>query len=230
MSIFSKIKDRLPKVFKKVSGLFKKGILKPIKKRFSRKTIKRIPETHRDELQATKEAYKPVDERSERIDGHFYDRSLSNKRTAVYVNDNMEHIILAFRGTVPSNLRDLLSDSKIFLEDFKIRKDEFKKSKYMKEARKAYKSIRKKYGDIEITITGHSLAGRVSIQLAKELNEDSVSFNAGGGDFGTNQINNLSVHYRAPKDPISIGFATDARTITVDKDKKGINHTIEYFK
>lgn len=231
MGIFSKIKDRLPKVYKKVSSLFNKGVLEPIKRRFGRKTIQAIPDKHMDELEASFEAYEPVDERKGRITGHRYDRELSTKRTAVYVSDDDRHIILAFRGTVPTNVRDLASDLKIVLEDFKVSKDLFKKSKFMKEARKAYKRVRDKYGaNIEITISGHSLAGRGSIQLAKELNEDAVAFNAGGGDFGRNQINRLSTHYRAPKDPISIGFATDPRTITVDKNKAGLNHTLEYFK
>lgn len=231
MSIFSKIKNRLPKIYNKVTNLFNKGILQPIKNKVFPNTVNKIKDEHRDELQASIEVYEPPDSRAERIDGHNYDRELSNKRTAVYVSDDKKHIILAFRGTVPSNIRDLGSDLKIVLEDFKIKKDEFKKSKYMREARRAYKKVRAKYGnDIDITLTGHSLSGRVSIQLAKELDEDAIAFNAGGGDFGRNQINSKTVHYRAPQDPISVGFSTDPRTVTVNTGKKGINHSINYFK
>lgn len=232
MAIFSKIKERLPKVYSAVSSLFSKGILEPVKKRFGRKTLKAIPNEHRDELEASLEAYNPKDERKQTITGGYqYDKSISTKRTAVYVKDGGAHVLLAIRGTVPTQVRDLLSDGKIFLEDFKISKDKFKQSRFMKEANKAFKKVKETYGnDTDITITGHSLGGRGAIQLAKEKDEDAVAFNAGGGDFGTSQINAKSTHYRAPKDPISVGFATDPRTITIDKNKPGINHSLEYFK
>jgi len=234
MSIFKSIKNRFKKVFNKLKNAVDKGILKPIKRKFNIQTIREIPQKHKDELGVASEVYKSPNDRAKEIMGYKYDRDISKKRSAVYVDEDNKDINLGLRGTVPSNIRDLGSDVKILLDDtLKKTKDQFKNSQYMKDARKALTRVKSKYPNYDITIVGHSLGGRGSIQLSKEnKNIDSVTFNSGGGNFTKNQITKEDTHYRAPTDPISVGFALDTQTKNVKtKDMKtGLNHTIEYFK
>lgn len=231
MGLFNKIKKRFPNVFKKVENL-SKGIFSPIIKVFDKSVIPKVPQTHQDELLVANEAYVKPQNRKREIMGYKYDSDLSAKRWAIYVKDDTKQINLGFRGTIPTNIRDLGSDLKILIQDtFKSPIPTFKRSVYMKEAREVYKNVLSKYPGYDITITGHSLGGRVSLETAKEFNDNAVMFNAGGGDFSRNQIPKGSIHYRAPTDPISVGFATDPRTETiVDKSKKaGLNHSLTYF-
>lgn len=234
MSIFKSIKNRFKKVYNKLKNAVNQGILKPIKKKFNIQTIKEIPQKHKDELEIASEVYKSPNDRAKEIMGYKYDRDISKKRSAVYVNEDNKEVTLALRGTVPSNIRDLGSDVKILLDDtLNKTTNQFKNSQYMKDARKALKRVKSKYPNYEITIVGHSLGGRGSIQLSKEhKNIDSVTFNSGGGNFTKNQIPKTDTHYRAPTDPISVGFALDSQTKNVKPDdmKVGLNHSIKYFK
>lgn len=230
MGIFNKIKKKFPKIYNTLKNV-NQGILTPIKTAITKK-INEIPEEHKDELLMAEEVYKSPNERKREIMGYKYDDELSSKRWAIYVYDGDLKLTIAFRGTVPTNVRDLGSDLKILLQDtLRMSRDVFKKSKYMSEARKVFELTKKKYPNHDITLTGHSLSGRVSIQLANEKNEDAIVFNAGGGDFTRNQLNDKSKHYRSKTDPISVGFITDKRTTNVVNSKpKGINHSISYFK
>ena len=234
MSIFSRIKEKAKGVLGGIKDKAKK-VFEKVKKRVIGTSLPKLPPGFRDELAITNEAYVDADSRKPTIMGWRYDRALSAKRHAVYVKQGSREVMLGLRGTVPNlkNIRDLGSDALIGAEDtLRISPDAFKKSEYMKEARQAYKEVQRKYSGFDITIVGHSLGGRGALQLAKDKKDEAVIFNAGGGRIGNkNQLPAGSVHFRAPTDPISVGFRSDKRTFSiVDESKpKGVNHSLEYF-
>lgn len=225
MGVLKQVKEKAKSIFNKVKG--------GVKKVFEGLSLPKVPKEHRDELLVANEAYNPPDNRKPTIMGFTYDRGLSSLRHAVYVSRSERRINFGLRGTVPTNIRDLGSDVRIAQTDtLGTDKGAFKGSVYMEEVRETLGRIRKKYPGYKITVVGHSLAGRASIQVAKEnKNVPSITFNAGGGNFTKNQIPGGSIHYRAPTDPISAGFRPDKRTIQiVDESKpKGANHSLSYF-
>lgn len=224
MSIFSKLKQKA----KSTLSTLKEGA----KKVFEGLSLRKVPAGHRDELLVAYEAYEPPDMRKQTILGFQYDRELSNTRHAVYVNQRQRQINLGLRGTVPTELRDWTDGiQQIVREDTLRMGSAFKKSNYMRESRETFRRVKEKYSGYKITIVGHSLGGRGSIQIAREKGVESITFNSGGGNFTRNQIPAGSVHYRAPTDPLSAGFRPDKRTIQIvdERKPKGVNHTLEYF-
>lgn len=231
MGIFDAIKKRFPGVFKNLNKM-KKGVFDPIKKRFGGKSVSSVPQEHRDELEVAREAYEKPADRKREIMGYTYDPSISAKRWAVYVDDANKKINLGFRGTVPTQIRDLGTDLAIGLTDTtRLDPKAFGRTIYMSEARKAYNAVKSKYPEHDITISGHSLGGKIAQQIGKEFDDNYVGFNPGGGNFAKGQVRNDSYMYRAPTDPISVGFAPDPRTITVKRPdfKIGVNHSLDYF-
>ncbi|MDR0281756.1 MAG: DUF2974 domain-containing protein [Candidatus Peribacteria bacterium] len=94
---------------------------------------------------------------------------------AVYVHMDQELIIICYRGTDFTNLKDLFSDIQIVLGinviDVRI-----------KESRNFYDKVTIKYPQHKKRVTGHSLGGTISYLVTKHRNpERCIVFNPGAG-------------------------------------------------
>lgn len=102
---------------------------------------------------------------------HDDDKSYQNAHTAVYTKEGKKTV--AFRGTVPTSLKDWKSDAAIASRTFH-------KSKQYKEWDATVKDLRSKYGDDAVEmLVGHSLGGRGALELGQVYDTPSHSFNVG---------------------------------------------------
>lgn len=135
---------------------------------------------------------------------HSLDEKLSDDKSIV-ITDKDGHVIIAYRGTDPSNPKDLLTD----LTDVAL-KSPVSSFGYFEEALKKYDSVKTKYGnDANIVTTGHSLGGSLAYFVGKKRDAPSFVFNMGSSPFDflpsvlSDTPSNMSTHYYVSGDPIS---------------------------
>lgn len=129
-----------------------------------------IPAADEIYLALSSEAYKIRDGRDPEVKGFVYDRDLSSRYTAVYVGP--DRIIIAARGTVPSDPEDLKADALIVA-------GQFAKSDRLKKSIKDVEAVVQKYPGKRLEFTGHSLGGKVASELGKAVGGKVVTFNMG---------------------------------------------------
>ena len=132
-----------------------------------------IPVADKIYLVLSKEAYRPKNQRVSQVDQYVYDTALSTERTAVYAAPNGE-VIVAHRGTDPSDKMDLEADAFIAV-------GKFDKSNRFKRSLKTIEEVLAKYPG-PLVQTGHSLGGTTALAIAKLLslrNSKAVVFNPG---------------------------------------------------
>jgi hypothetical protein len=117
---------------------------------------------------------RPLEVKSQGLD-LIYQAQYSNERIAVYIDHKKKEIKIGFRGTVPTSLRDLISDVKIATG---IGRDS---DPYIIEAQALVKKLKSLYPDYKISTTGHSLGGFISREIAKKENVEGLGFNPGAG-------------------------------------------------
>lgn len=184
------------------------------------------------------ESYNSPGNRPKDIDGYTLDEDLSTDREAIYANENAKTVIIGFRGTVITDIRDIISDANIVLGS-QDRNERFKASL------DKYQEVEDKYPNYKIGLTGHSLAGLISILTGQKMGADKiVVFN---GAFGTDpQMTQLlkdsrncvgwarkTTNYRILFDPVSILslYGCNKRTFKVPKQTNPLNyHTKDQFK
>ena len=87
--------------------------------------------------------------------GYLLDKKLSDAETKVFFNPTTKKVSVAYRGTVPTNRKDLVSDWHILVGTER-------KDKRFQESAKNFERIRDRYKGYDITTTGHSLGGQLS--------------------------------------------------------------------
>lgn len=191
-----------------------------------------IPESDRIYSKVSSASYQAERNRPETIDGYIYDDLLSSQKVAVYHNPVGKQVIIGYRGTVPTDAEDLYNDLQIIQKDFKKRDDLLQSSRF-KDSISIVDKVKRKYPPYTITLTGHSLGGRLAVEVGLNKNVPSINFNPGGGNFKKNQSRNdgKTKIYVAKGDPISIGFAKDRNATVINKNpsKYNINHTLDYY-
>lgn len=89
---------------------------------------------------------------------------------SVVVKKNND-VIIAYRGTNPTNISDLVADAKIATG--------IPLTDRFNESQQKYEAVRATYPDADITTTGHSLGGALGYSVAKNNELDGHFFNMG---------------------------------------------------
>lgn len=113
---------------------------------------------------------------NERFDTpHFLVPAHSNEHVITIQKPNKEYI-MAVRGTRPSNVSDLISDTQILLNEPKVNRVE--------SVEKVYKDFKAQNPNAKLTLSGHSLGSWIGHQIANKYNEDFVGFSHPASPFG----------------------------------------------
>ena len=122
------------------------------------------------------------------------DRELSNVKQKVYTHKNK--VVVAFQGTDPTRVRDLVSDGMIIfgLEGLNTR---------FKDANKTMDRVNQKYGNKKIITMGHSLGGTLAEHVGNKADR-VITFDkgVGAGTIGK-RINKNQTDIRSSNDIIS---------------------------
>jgi hypothetical protein len=119
------------------------------------------------------ESYKRTDA-SLQLDGYSKDTSLSQINAVVYRSSDQKILVMAVRGTNPSNISDLATDVAVATGTLKA-------SKRYKDISNLFNKVYKKYGPyvgkslikIKYVIAGHSLGSSLALQLLLD-NPDKI--------------------------------------------------------
>jgi hypothetical protein len=86
---------------------------------------------------------------------------LTSPDRVVYQHDRTKHVVLAFRGTDPTNPRDLVSDAILAMGNEEISHRFFN-------AEEITKKTIARYGKNNVTVTGHSLGGSQAMHVSRK--------------------------------------------------------------
>jgi len=112
------------------------------------------------------------------MENYYLDPEFASENSSLIVSSDGD-AILAFRGTRPTNIDDIITDAGILTNQPKTDKvpDRFI------EAQRTYEEASRVYPKLEIT--GHSLGGTISDYISRKNDVKSVAFNAGETPFST---------------------------------------------
>jgi len=107
--------------------------------------------------------------------GYKIDSQLSTRSRTVYYNKKSGKAVLAYKGTTPSNWRDLAADAGILagLPTHLIGR--------FRGAEQAYRNTRSKYGAANVEVTGHSLGGSQALHVGRKYGAVGTAFEPGSG-------------------------------------------------
>lgn len=113
---------------------------------------------------------------NERFSGsHFLVPEFSNSEAVTIKRPNNEYI-MAVRGTRPTNISDIVSDTQIAFNEPKVNRVE--------SVKQLYKDFKTQEPNAKLTLTGHSLGAYVAHKIANEFNETFVGFNLPASPLG----------------------------------------------
>ena len=108
-------------------------------------------------------AYDPVKYQKHYQDvGYELDQDLSQKSISVFYNKAKNRAVIAYKGTDPSHLSDLIADGQIVNG-----MDEYLSGRF-RGAEKVYRQTTKKCGRENVQVTGHSLGGSQAVHVGRK--------------------------------------------------------------
>jgi hypothetical protein len=155
----------------------------------------------------------------EEVEGYTIDKSLSNRKGTVYVNNATGKVTVAFAGTQvdvphkPKSWKDTKRQwgatkqgAKDVWADLHIGSATESKSEEFKKAERQYLAVTKKYGNENVDLTGHSLGGTKAAYLSSKYGAQAETFNQGANPVGRNKLDmgNVTAHVTTG-DVVSVG-------------------------
>ena len=104
------------------------------------------------------------------VDDHIYLKDLSNIDRAVYQHKYTKKVTIAFRGTDPTNWRDLTTDA-LMTTGWGAWGSRFKN------ARKITEEVIRRYGKENVVVTGHSLGGAQALHVSQRYGLKAEVYN-----------------------------------------------------
>ncbi len=124
-------------------------------------------------------AYDPVKFKSNYQQlGYEIDPELSQPSRTVFYNKSKNKAVIAYKGTDPKHVSDLIADGQIFNG-----MDEYLSGRF-RGAEKAYRNTAKKYGKENVQVTGHSLGGSQAVHVGRKYGVEGTAFKPGSGVAG----------------------------------------------
>ena len=106
------------------------------------------------------------------------DDELSQKSRTVFYDKKENTVVIAYKGTNPSHISDLIADGQIANG-----MDEYLSGRF-KGAKKVYRQTTKKYGKENVQVTGHSLGGSQAVPVGRKYGAIGTAFEPGSGPAG----------------------------------------------
>jgi hypothetical protein len=151
------------------------------------------------------EAYIAPSDRRMTLLGYTCNKGLSNTNLSTYVDKQDKRVVISLRGTVPTNVMDLVSDIGIVSADKSFNTTRLSNHKKMID------QIVDKYPGYKLILSGHSLGGHLAEQLAETYpTATAVVFNPGTSLLESNLTTPQSnvIGYRTKGDPVSAGYSS----------------------
>ncbi len=124
-------------------------------------------------------AYDPVKFKSSYQQlGYEIDPDLTQPSRTVFYNKSKNKAVIAYKGTDPKHISDLIADGQIFNG-----MDEYLSGRF-RGAEKAYRNTAKKYGKENVQVTGHSLGGSQAVHVGRKYGVEGTAFEPGSGVAG----------------------------------------------
>ena len=151
------------------------------------------------------ETYVALNDRQMNLLGYTYNSKYSDKNLSTYVDKPDKKIVISIRGTVPTDVMDLVGDIGILSADKALNMTRLSNHK------KIIDNVLQKYPDYKLILTGHSLGAFLVEQLAADYPDaQGVVFNPGTSlsesNLSTPQSNVIG--YRTKGDPVSAGYSS----------------------
>jgi hypothetical protein len=182
-----------------------------------------------------KAVYLPENQRAQIGDYHYSDNNIGT-----WTNESIKQAVIAFRGTDFSSTKDLFQDLLIVGSLSKL------STRYLQGV-KMLKKVQQDFPGFHIALTGHSLGGKIGLNVGTKMNTKSVLFNIGSSptdkpkDLLYSTICNIFdlkacqpfrkiTHYHVTGDPLSASAANISAFKTVRQKMTASNpHGIDNF-
>ena len=175
-------------------------------------------------------AYEPPAKRPKELNGYQLDEEFNDKYFVVYVGSK---VYLVFRGTSPTDARDLVSDYKI------VKGQELSDGRF-KESLALADKVHQKYPKKSIITVGHSLGGRLAqvVSKLKSYVKKGIGFNPGCGKSCLEESFRYATGGQAQKtyethkilsDPISMSSGMSGGKVYSYPSRGAKSHSIDNF-
>lgn len=153
--------------------------------------------------------------------GYDIDNEYSNKYHLVMVDKKNKDVIISFRGTNPTDIRDIKSD-------IEIARNRKEKDERFLEALDLFDKVKAEYSDFKFQSIGHSLGAGLAIYLNEKRGVDAYAFNPASSPFiREKKVGENVVIYRNSDDIISSGYNTKDNKNNIIEIKNDRNY-LEY--
>ena len=221
-SIGKKVTDNLSRIGSKI------GLSKNLKPNFD---FGRMTKEMKFRAKMAQLSYEPQAKRPKELEGYKLDEEFNKKYHMVYVG---KYVYLTFRGTSPTDIRDLKSDYDIVLG-----KDS--NNERFQEALTIADNVRKKYPKKKMITNGHSLGGSLSSHVgrSKTYVKHSVGWNPGAGKgalersfryaTGLSKGHKKGIIHKILGDPISMSAGMSGQKLHTYPTKGLTSHSVDNF-
>ena len=148
--------------------------------------------------------------------GYEVDNELSQPSRTVFYNKSNNKAVIAYKGTDPKHVSDLIADGQIFNG-----MDEYLSGRF-RGAEKAYRNTAKKYGKENVQVTGHSLGGSQAVHVGRKYGVQGTAFEPGSGVAGAFRRAREDLGEAASNKLLSGIHKVFGKTISPEKKKTGV--------